>query len=282
MEVMRRTVLGRRKRGAVLVTGGGRGIGRGIALELAAGGFDVAVNYRGNREAAQRTVRECFQRAPGGGRFAALGADISRAEDRRRLIEETLEVFGGIHSLVNNAGIAPGDRRDMTEAGEESFDEIMGTNLKGPYFLTQAVVREWLSEEGVEDGRGSTGERGPKVRGRCIVFVTSVSAVSASVNRGDYCVSKAALSMAARLWALRLAAEGIGVYELRPGIMETDMTAGVRERYDALIAEGLVPRGRWGRPEDAGRAVRGLLGGDFEFSTGTVIHSDGGLHIPRL
>ena len=259
--------MSREEGGAVLVTGAGRGLGRGIALELAAAGFNVAVNYRGDKESAQETVRECGRRAPAKGRFAALCADIAREEDRSRLIKETLAEFGAIHSLVNNAGIAPRRREDITRAGEESFDEIMRTNLKGPHFLTQAVVRQWLGQENP---------------GRCIVFVSSVSAVSASVNRGDYCMSKAALAMAAQLWAARLAGEGIGVYEIRPGIMETDMTAAVHKKYDALIAEGAVPQRRWGRPEDIGRAVRSLVSGDFAFSTGTVMYSDGGLHIPRL
>ena len=172
--------------------------------------------------------------------------------------------------LVNNAGVAPRQRADLLEASEESFTEVLATNLVGPYFLTQAVARHWLSEPA------------PAGRRRAVIFVTSISAAYASVTRGEYCVSKAGLTMARELFAVRLAEAGIGVYEVRPGLMQTDMTKAVKEKYDALIAEGLVPQVRWGTPEDVGRAVAALVGGDFDFSQGTVVDVDGGFRLLRL
>jgi len=257
-------------RPVALVTGAGRGIGRGIAIELAAAGWSVAVNYRGNAEAAAEACRLCGEKAVSDEqRFVSIGADISDPGARESLLAECWAAFGGIDALVNNAGIAPRPRADILEASPASFEEIIKTNLEGPYFLTQAVARKMLAT----DKRS-----GP----RAIVFVTSISAESASIARGDYCLSKAGLAMAAQLWALRLAGSGIRVYELRPGIMATDMTETVKEKYEASIAEGLVPEGRWGLPEDVGRAVRSLLAGDWPFSTGSVIHVDGGLHLSRL
>jgi NAD(P)-dependent dehydrogenase (short-subunit alcohol dehydrogenase family) len=202
----------------------------------------------------------------------AIAADIGRREDRQHLVDETLAAFGRIDALVNNAGIAPRVRADITEASEESFEEVLRTNLQGPYFLTQRVARHWLEKRYPAALPG----------GFKIVYVTSISAATASVNRGDYCISKAGLAMASQLWAARLAAEGVQVLELRPGIMATDMTAGVKAKYDALIADGLVPQRRWGTPEDVGRAVRAILAGAFPFSTGEVIYLDGGFHIARL
>lgn len=299
----------------VLVTGASRGLGRGIALALAAAGYSVAINYRGNRDAAEKTAAECARLAADGdtiaggdnskdGRdskggddttgsntskerplFLPIQADVAIREDRERLIAETLTAFGSIHALVNNAGMAPRVRADITEASEESFEELLRTNLQGPYFLTQAVVRHWLATTGPAAPSAAGPNSAVAASGappRSIVFITSISAATASVSRGEYCVSKAGLAMAAQLWAARLAAEGIGVYEVRPGIMATDMTAGVRDKYDALIAEGLVPQRRWGTPEDLGRAVRALVDGDFAYSTGSVIYSDGGFHLSRL
>jgi len=290
----------------VLVTGASRGLGRGIALELAAAGYNVAINYRSNRDAAEKTATECARLAAGDNpkdgrnpkdddhpkgapRFLPIQADVAIREDRERLVAETLTAFGSIHALVNNAGMAPRDRTDITEASEESFEELLRTNLQGPYFLTQAVVRHWLaitgsaapSAAGPNSAVAAPGAA-PGAAPRSIVFITSISAATASISRGEYCVSKAGLAMAAQLWATRLAAEGIGVYEVRPGIMATDMTAGVREKYDALIAEGLVPQRRWGTPEDVGRAVRALVDGDLAYSTGAVIYSDGGFHLSQL
>lgn len=298
------------KRRTVLVTGASRGLGRGIALELAAAGYNVAINYRGNREAAEQTAVDCQAIAPEGSQFLPIQGDIADTSSRTRLVDETLAVFGEIYALVNNAGIAPSVRADITEASEESFEALMRTNLQGPYFLTQEVVRRWLSSGRVDDatdsgpaanrGRGlSTADSattavndkssGPSAVAPSasaprhhIVFVTSISAATVSVSRGEYCVSKAGLAMATQLWAARLAHEGINVYEVRPGIMATDMTAGVKAKYDTLIAEGLVPQRRWGTPEDVGRSVRVLVQGDLPFGTGSVIDADGGFHISRL
>jgi len=257
----------------VLVTGASRGLGRGIALQLAAEGYSIAINYVGNRAAAEETVALCRKTAPSSAQiFSPLQADVGAYADRSRLVAETLAHFGRIDALVNNAGIAPKVRADITEAGEESFEQLMRTNLQGPYFLTQAVVRHWLSTRPAPLLPG----------GFKIIFVTSISADTASVGRGEYCISKAGLAMAAQLWATRLAAEQIQVVELRPGLMATDMTAGVKETYDKLLAGGLVPQNRWGTAEDVGRAARSILAGHFPFSTGAVIPVDGGFHLRRL
>lgn len=262
----------------VLVTGASRGLGRGIALELATAGYNVAVNYRGNRNAAEATAEECAKRAPDGCRFIPIQGDVADPSSRTQLVQETIATFGDIYALVNNAGIAPSVRADITEATEASFEELMRTNLQGPYFLTQEVVRHWLSAEA--DAASTTDD--PAAPRHHIVFVTSISAATVSVSRGEYCVSKAGLAMATQLWAARLAHEGINVYEVRPGIMATDMTAGVKEKYDTLIADGLVPQRRWGTPDDVGRSVRALVDGALPFGTGTVIDADGGFHISRL
>lgn len=280
-----------------LVTGGGRGLGRGICLTLARRGWDVAVNYARNGAAAEETAAACAAAAPDG-RFITVGADISVAADRESLVSRCWDALGGLDALVNNAGVAPERRADLLDADTESFRRLLTINLEGPYFLTQLVARRWLAGGAVSAGEGIPAEpsrsdvgassgvfpesSGASGAGKKIVFVTSVSAVMASVNRGDYCVSKAGLSMAVKLWAARLAGEGIPVYEVRPGIMKTDMTAAVSAKYDALIADGLVPQKRWGTGEDVGAAVAGLLSGDFPFSTGSVIQADGGLSLERL
>jgi 3-oxoacyl-[acyl-carrier protein] reductase len=258
---------------AALVTGASRGLGRGIAEALAGDGFDVAINYATNRAAAEETLAACRQRAPRAEqRFAVVGGNVARADDRHRILSETLAALDRVDALVNNAGIAPRVRADILDATEESFDELVAVNLRGPYFLAQAVARYWL-------------ERPAQCRlpgGYKLIFVSSVSAALASVNRGDYCVSKAGLAMAAKLWATRLAADGVQVFEVRPGIMRTDMTAAVKERYDRMIADGLVPQGRWGSAEDVGRTVCALMRGGLPFSTGDIINVDGGLHLERL
>lgn len=262
-----------RKIPVALVTGSSRGLGRGIALELAAHGFSVAIHYSGNEEAAKESLSLCRASAILElQRFGIFRCDIADTSQRSTLVDEVFSFFGSIDALVNNAGIGPRVRADILDASEASFEEVLRTNLLGPYFLTQAVAKRWLG-----DGTESALPQGFKV-----VFVTSISAATASIGRGEYCVSKAGLSMAAQLWAARLAGSGIQVYELRPGIMETDMTKGVKGKYDAMIEEGVVPQGRWGYPEDVGRAVRSLLEGNFAFSTGSVIHVDGGFHISRL
>ena len=256
----------------VLVTGASRGLGRGIAVELAAGGYSVAINYAGNRAAAEEAAELCAAAAPSSDqKFIPVQGDISSSESRKAMLQTVLDEFGRIDALVNNAGIAPKVRADLTEASEESFEDLMKTNLMGPYFLTQAVANHWL-EAKPEALKG----------GFRIIFVTSISSHTASITRGDYCISKAGLSMAVQLWAQRLADENIQVYELRPGIMKTDMTAGVTSKYDALIEDGLVPQKRWGTPKDLGLAAKSLIDGDFPFSTGTVIDVDGGFQIRHL
>jgi len=258
---------------AVLVTGASRGLGRGIALEAAAAGLSVAINYVSNRDAAEATADLCRSAAASAEqRFVPVQGDIGRTGDRVALVGRTLDALGRIDALVNNAGIAPRVRADITEASEESFEELLRTNLQGPYFLTQRVANHWLERAYAPALPG----------GFKIVFVTSISADTASVSRGDYCVSKAGLAMASQLWAARLAAENVQVIELRPGLMATDMTTAVKEKYDRLIDEGLVPQRRWGTPEDVGRAVRAVLAGQFPFTTGDVIHVDGGYHMRRL
>ncbi len=258
---------------AVLVTGASRGLGRGIAVELAAEGCSVAINYARNRAAADETARLCRKAAPSKGqRFVPIQADVGSGADRDRLVSEALSGLGAIDALVNNAGIAQRVRANLVDATEESFEELIRVNLKGPFFLTQAVARLWLGQ----------GARSALPTGRKVIFITSVSANTASVDRGEYCMSKAGLAMAVQLWAARLAAENIQVLEVRPGIMATDMTAASRTKYDTLIAGGLVPQGRWGTPQDAGLAVRSIIAGHFPFSTGSVIEVDGGFHIRRL
>jgi NAD(P)-dependent dehydrogenase (short-subunit alcohol dehydrogenase family) len=257
----------------VLVTGASRGLGRGIAQNCARAGCSVAVHYAGNRAAAQETISLCRSLASDPAQqFIPVCGNLADTAGRAGLFEQTLSGFGRLDALVNNAGIAPRVRADLTETSEASYDEVMSVNLKGPYFLSQLAARYWL-----EHPRQSRLAGGYK-----LVFITSVSADTASVNRGEYCLSKAGLAMAAQLWAVRLATEGVQVFELRPGIMETDMTAGVKEKYDQLIAEGLVPQRRWGKPEDVGQVVAALLQGHFPFSTGAVIPVDGGLHLRRL
>jgi NAD(P)-dependent dehydrogenase (short-subunit alcohol dehydrogenase family) len=246
-----------------IVTGGTRGIGLGIARALAAEGWRLVVS--GVRPASEvGGVLEDLAARGGEARYCA--SDIAVAGDRARLVDETLGHFGGIDALVNNAGRAPAVRADILEAGEDSFESLLRTNLQGPYFLTQRVARHLLERDG----------------GRGIVFVTSVSAELASINRGDYCVSKAGLAMAARLFALRLAPHGVPVFEVRPGVIATDMTARVKDVYDRRIADGLVPEGRWGTPEDVGTVVAALLRGDAPYATGSVVHVDGGLALGRL
>jgi NAD(P)-dependent dehydrogenase (short-subunit alcohol dehydrogenase family) len=257
----------------VLVTGASRGLGRGIAVEAAAEGLSVAINYARNADAAHETVHLCAAAATRPGqRFVPVRGDISAREDRDAVLAQVLDTFGRIDALVNNAGVAPRVRADLTETSEASFEELLRVNLQGPFFLTQAVANHWLAKP----------HESALPAGFKIVFVTSISADTASVNRGEYCISKAGLAMASQLWAVRLADQGVQVIELRPGIMATDMTAGVKEKYDALLASGLVPQRRWGTADDVGRAVRAVLAGHFPFTTGDVIHLDGGFHIRRL
>lgn len=258
-----------------LVTGSSRGIGRGIALELARLGWSVAINFTDNRAAAEQCQRLCQEVSPPGSGAACefFQADIASAEGRAQLVAAVRDRFGWIDLLVNNAGVAPRVRMDILETSEESFDRLIATNVKGPYFLTQAVAKLWLADT---DGLPAR-ERKPK-----IVTISSVSAYAPSVNRGEYCISKAALSMLTPLFAARLAEFGINVYEIRPGIIATDMTAPVKEKYDQMISDGLTPIARWGTPEDVGRAVAAIAEDRFPFSTGEVINVDGGFHLRRL
>lgn len=255
-------------RGTALVTGGTRGIGLGIATALAADGWDLALCGRRSAEDVAAVVDVLRGQ---GGEVHYFVADLSGDADRARLVEDVRARCGVVGALVNNAGRAPRVRADLLDASAESFDEVLRTNLRGPYFLTQAIARDQVARK----------REAPAFRAS-IVFVTSVSARMVSVARGEYCVSKAGLSMAAALYAARLAADGIPVYEIRPGIIATDMTAGVREVYDRRIAGGLVPEGRWGQPADVGRVVAALTRGDLAYATGSVIHVDGGLSIPIL
>lgn len=263
---------------AALITGASRGIGRGIALELAALGYDLVVNYAGNRAAAERTAQDCLARSSAAGktiRAEPCQADISRPADRSALLEFARKTFGRLDLLVNNAGVAPDVRADILDATEESFDRLLGINVKGPYFLTQLAAR-WMIEQSSGYAAVASGYS------PAIVTVSSISAYTASVNRGDYCVAKAALSMLTPLFAARLAEHGIRVYEIRPGIIATDMTGAVREKYDRLIEEGLTPIRRWGTPEDVGKAVAAIALQLLPFSTGEVINVDGGFHLRRL
>lgn len=261
-----------------LITGASRGIGRGIALELAKLGWDLVINYAGQQAAAEQTATDAAGRADvrhRAIRAEICQADISVAADRARLLAFTRDTFGRLDLLVNNAGVAPRVRADLLETTEESFDRLLATNAKGPFFLTQAAAR-WMVEQVTAPGRPATAPR-PK-----IVTISSVSAYAASVNRGDYCVSKAALSMLTPLFAARLAEHGINVYEIRPGVIATDMTGSVKERYDKLIADGLTPLTRWGTPQDVAKAVAAIAQDLLPFSTGEVINVDGGFHLRRL
>jgi NAD(P)-dependent dehydrogenase (short-subunit alcohol dehydrogenase family) len=246
-----------------IVTGGSRGIGRAIALALGDQGYSVIVNYAGNVQAANEVC------AAIGAKSRAIQADISIAADRKRLVEETIKAFGRIDLLVNNAGVAPNKRADilnLADADETSFDRLININLKGPYFLTQLVASQMVKQK---SGK--------------IVTITSVSAYTASINRGDYCIAKAGLSMMTKLWATRLAEFGINVYEIRPGIIETDMTGPVKAKYDELIFEkDLTPIKRWGKPDDVAKAVVAIANDLLPFSTGEVIDVDGGFHLRRL
>jgi NAD(P)-dependent dehydrogenase (short-subunit alcohol dehydrogenase family) len=271
---------------AALITGASRGIGRGIALELARAGWDLVINYAGNAAAANKTATDCV--AAGSlhkknVRAEICRADISSAADRKRLVDFTREKFGRLDLLVNNAGVAPEIRADILEASEASFDRLISINVKGPYFLTQLAAKWMIEQVKASSPRPSPPEeeRGSRSRPQ-IVTISSVSAYTASINRGDYCIAKAALSMITPLYAARLAEHGINVYEIRPGIIATDMTGPVKEKYDKLIADGLTPIKRWGQPEDVGKAVLAIANEFLPFSTGEVINVDGGFHIRRL
>ena len=250
-----------------VVTGAGRGIGLAVARQLGMDGCRIVMTARGRAE----DYREAVSSLTSCGIEAAyVQADISIPEDRRRIVEETVRLCGRIDILVNNAGVAPLERADLLDMTEESFDRVVGINTKGTMFLTQLVAKQMLSQEWKGGIRGY------------IVNISSCSAEVVSTNRGEYCVSKAGISMLTRLYADRLAGEGILVNEVRPGVIATDMTSAVKEKYDKLIGEGVFPIARWGRPEDVADAVSALVSGKFDYSTGIHIDVDGGFHMKRL
>jgi NAD(P)-dependent dehydrogenase (short-subunit alcohol dehydrogenase family) len=256
------------QRPTALVTGASRGIGRAIAEALGAAGWAVVVNYHRSAAAAEEVAAAIVA---AGGEALTAQADIAALADHERLVGDALKRFGRLDLLVNNAGIAPPQRTDLLEATADSYDLVMATNLRGPYFLTQRVAREMIALR----ARGV-------VEAPRIINVGSVSAYASSVHRGDYCLSKAAMGMMTTLFADRLADEGINVYEIRPGIIATDMTGPVRAKYDTLIADGLTPIRRWGEPGDVAAAVMAIATGALPFSTGQVIDVDGGFHLRRL
>lgn len=257
----------------VLVTGASRGLGRGIAECLAADGMSVAIHYAGNLAAAEEAKAACQAVATSAGQeFHLIQADIGDRAQREAVIPAVLASYGHLDALVNNAGITSVGRRDILDASEESWDTVMGINLKAPFFLARDAANYFADNQ----------DRTRLASGYKIAFISSVSATSASTNRGDYCISKAAMTMVNQLWALRLADHQVQTVEFRPGIMATDMTAGVKGKYDDLIAAGLVPQKRWGTPEDLGVAVRSFLNGGLPFSTGETIYIDGGLHHAKL
>ncbi len=263
------------ERPAAIVTGASRGIGKGVAKELASLGYDLVVNHfdfttegQADKSRAVQTQKEIKEL---GADCEILRGDISSAEDRSSLVALAKSKFGRCDMLVNNAGVAPLKRMDILEVSEESYDRVMGINLKGPYFLTQ-LVANWMVEQ----------KKTHPERAFRIVNTGSISAYTSSPARGEYCVSKAGISMMTMLYADRLAEYGIGVFEIRPGIIETDMTSVVKDKYDKLIAEGLTPIKRWGQPEDIAKAVGAIAEGRLDFSTGQVINVDGGFHLRRL
>ncbi|MEA3336384.1 MAG: 3-ketoacyl-ACP reductase [Chloroflexota bacterium] len=252
-----------------LVTGSSRGIGRGIALALAAGGWQIVINYHSNRKAAETTRADVIE---AGGDALVVQADTGDLDSLDGLVDVTLAHFGRVDLLVNNAGVAPRQRLDVLETSPESYDEVMAINLRGPFFLTQRVANEMIDL--LEAGVIVT----PK-----IVNISSISAYTSSTSRAEYCISKAGMGMMTILWADRLAEYGINVYEIRPGIIATDLTSVVKDKYDHLILEqGLTPIRRWGQPEDIGKAVVAIAEGLFPFSTGEVFNVDGGFHMHRL
>ncbi|MDZ4858817.1 MAG: 3-ketoacyl-ACP reductase [Candidatus Hydrogenedentes bacterium] len=251
-----------------LVTGASRGIGRGIATALASHGYDiagVATSMSSGLLDVQADVEALGQR------FIPVVADISRLDEHARIVDAVVEAAGRIDVLVNNAGVAPKVRLDILDTTEESFDRLIDINLRGPFFLTQRVSAQMIAQ--VKAGADCA----PK-----IIFITSISSNAASPNRAEYCISKAGLSMAAQTYAVRLAEFGINVYDIRPGIVATDMTSAVKQKYDDLIAKGLLLTPRWGTPEDVGKAVVALAEGYFDYATGAVIEVGGGFGVERL
>jgi len=251
-----------------LVTGGSRGIGLGIARELVSAGFNVVIN--GVREENQ--VRDVLEELHSpGGIVEYVPGDLSISGNRQSILDRVVEQFGQINVLVNNAGIAPPERKDLLETAEESYDRVMEVNLKAPYFFTQLIAQRMVEQKLKDDNFSG-----------CIINVSSISSTVASVNRGEYCISKAGVSMSSKLWAVRLGEYDIPVYEIQPGVIRTDMTSGVKEKYDRLIADGLCVEKRWGLPEDVGKVAAAMASGSMPYATGQVVVVDGGLTIPRL
>lgn len=260
-------------KGVAFITGAGRGIGRGIALELAKSGYDiVAAATKSNPADIEKGNYEVKARVEELGQSCLpVAGDIADLSQHPRMIQEALDHFGAIDLLVNNAGVAPLKRAELLDCTPESYDRVMGINLRGPFFFTQAVAKQMIRQ--VQERRHQK---------PAIIFITSISADTASPNRTEYCVSKAGLSMTAASFAVYLAEYGINVYDVRPGIIATDMTSAVREKYDALIESGLLLQKRWGTPEDIGKAVTALADGYFDYATGAVIEVGGGFSVKRL
>lgn len=255
-------------RQVALVTGGTRGIGFGCAVHLAAEGFDLAINGVREEKAVASALDQLRQ---SGGKVVYCRGDVARQSDRTRMLDTVKKHFGRLNVLINNAGVAPLQRLDILETTEENYDRVVDINLKGSFFLTQAAVH-WMIDQ----------KQNHPEHGGCIINISSISASVASVNRGEYCIAKAGMRMTTKLFAARLGEYNIPVYEIQPGIIKTDMTAGVVEKYDRLIADGLCITRRWGLPDDVGRAAAALASGKFPYSTGQVIVVDGGLTVPRL
>ncbi|MGD9855814.1 MAG: 3-ketoacyl-ACP reductase [Planctomycetaceae bacterium] len=252
-----------------LVTGGARGIGLGIARSLAAEGYTLALNGMRDETVVGETLAALRNNQSVDVMYCR--GDVSIGEDRRRILDNVRTQFGRLDVLVNNAGITSPGRKDILESEEAGFDRVVGVNLKGPFFLTQLAANWMIEQRAAHPDRRS-----------CIVNISSISGEFVSVNRGDYCLTKAATRMATKLWAVRLAEFGIDVYEVQPGVIRSDMTAGVTEKYDRLIAEGLTHDRRWGEPEDVGRAVAALVRGDIPYATGQVLKIDGGMTIHAM
>lgn len=251
-----------------LITGGSRGIGLGIAKELAKAGFNLAINGVRKQESVQSVMNELKKF---GVDVIYVRGDVSKKEDRESIFQTVLSEFGELNVLVNNAGIAPKERKDILNATEESYDYVLDINLKGPYFLTQLFANHMVEMKKASPDFSCS-----------IINVSSISATVASVNRGEYCISKAGIAMATKLWATRLGEFNIPVYEIQPGIIKTDMTAGVIEKYDRLFEEGLNIQKRWGLPEDVGKVAAAMASGMMPYSTGQVVFVDGGMTIQRL
>lgn len=250
------------------ITGGTRGIGLGIAVELAKAGFNLAVNGIREEIAVKSVLGELSDY---GAQVVYFRGDVSKKNDRQHIVESVFNRYGKINVLVNNAGVAPKERNDILEATEESFEYVMNINLQGPYFLTQLVAGKMIETKKLHPEEFV-----------CIINISSVSATTASVNRGDYCISKAGIAMATKLWASRLGEFDIPVYEIQPGVIQTDMTAGVQEKYDRLFQNGMAIQSRWGIPLDVGKVAAAMATGLMPYSTGQVVLVDGGMHIHRL